>query len=51
MVAIDTNILVRYIVGDIPHLDPVPFYELIVGQFTVIPRHLSRIVQILFTRE
>ncbi|MBU0703847.1 MAG: glycosyltransferase family 39 protein [Chloroflexi bacterium] len=44
-------LIVRYVVGDVPHLGPVPLYELIVGQFTVIPRHLSRIVRILITRE
>ncbi len=44
-------LIVRYVVDDIPHTGPVPLRELIIGQFTVIPRHLSRIVQILITRE
>jgi len=44
-------LIVRYALDDIPHADPVPLYELIVGQFKVIPRHLSSIVRILITRE
>ena len=44
-------LVVRYVVGDVPRLGPVPVSELVVGQFTVIPRYLKRILQILLTRE
>jgi len=44
-------LLVRYALGDIPRVGPVPLDELIVGQFTVVPRHLERIMHILINRE
>ena len=43
-------LLIRYVLEDIPRIGPVPLGELIVGQFTVIPRRLGRIIQALVTR-
>jgi len=40
----------RYALGDVPRAGSVPLADLIVGQFTVLPRHLKRIVEILLTR-
>ncbi len=42
--------LVRYAVGDIPHWGYVPLDELILGQFTAIPKYFWRIIQIILTR-
>ena len=42
--------MVRYILEDIPRMGSLPLGELIIGQFTVIPRYLDRIIQILLTR-
>nr|HID13246.1 hypothetical protein [Anaerolineae bacterium] len=44
-------LIVRYALEDIARSGAVPLDELIIGQFTVIPRYLGRIVQILLTRE
>lgn len=43
-------LIVRYALEDVPHLGPVPLNDLIIGQFTVLPRYLDRIIQILLTR-
>jgi hypothetical protein len=43
-------LLIRYVLEDIPRIGSVPLSELIVGQFTVLPRYLDRIIQILLTR-
>ena len=43
-------LVVRYVLGDIPHSGPVPLGVLVVGQFTVLWRHFHRIVQILLIR-
>ncbi len=43
-------LIARYALEDIPHYGPAPLAELIVGQFTVLPRYLDRIIQILLTR-
>jgi len=43
-------LIVRYALEDIPHCGPAPLGELIVGQFTVLPRYLDRIIQILLLR-
>jgi len=42
-------LIARYALEDIPRCGPVPLGELIVGQFTVLPRYLDRIIQILLT--
>jgi hypothetical protein len=44
-------LIVRYAVGDIPRMGPVSFQNLIVGQFTVIPRYLNRVLEILIRRQ
>jgi hypothetical protein len=43
-------LLVRYVLEDIPRSGPVPLRNLIIGQFTVLPRYLHRIIQILLKR-
>jgi len=43
-------LMARYALGDVPHAGSVPLADLIVGQFTGLPRHLKRIVEILLTR-
>lgn len=44
-------LIVRYVLEDIPRAGSLPLKELIIGQSTIIPRHLTRIIQILITRE
>jgi len=43
-------LIARYALEDIPRYGPAPLAELIIGQFTVLPRYLDRIIQILLTR-
>jgi hypothetical protein len=43
-------LITRYALEDIPRMGHVPLDELIVGQFTVVPRYFDRIIQILLTR-
>jgi hypothetical protein len=43
-------LIARYALEDIPRIGHVPLDELIVGQFTVVPRYFDRIIQILLTR-
>ncbi|MFQ6100791.1 MAG: hypothetical protein ACE5OS_06100 [Anaerolineae bacterium] len=44
-------LIVRYVLEDIPRRGSMPLGHFIIGQFTVIPRHISRILQALITRE
>lgn len=44
-------LIMRYALEDIPRMGPVPLDDLVSGQFTVIPRYLNRIIQILLRRE
>jgi hypothetical protein len=44
-------LLIRYVLGDVPRFGGIPLEQLILGQFTIIPRYLGRIVQVLITRE
>ncbi len=43
-------LLIRYAVGDVPRTGPVSFEELIMGQFTALPRYFHRVVHIILTR-
>ncbi len=43
-------LIVRYVVADISRSGSVPLGELIVGQFTVIPRYFDRLIRILLKR-
>jgi hypothetical protein len=44
-------LIVRYALDDIPHGGPVPLGNLVIGQFTIIPRQLGRILEILLRRQ
>lgn len=43
-------LIVRYVLGDVPHMGPVPLDDFLLGQFTVIPRHFERIIEALLKR-
>jgi hypothetical protein len=44
-------LVARYAIDDIPHSGRVPLSELVIGQFTVVPRHLHRIIEAVITRQ
>ena len=43
-------LLVRYAVEDVPRMGDVPLDQLIIGQFTVIPRYFQRVLQLVLSR-
>lgn len=43
-------LIVRYVLGDVPHMGPVHFGDFLWGQFTVIPRYFERIIEVLLKR-
>lgn len=43
-------LIVRYVLGDVPRMGPVPLGDLLLGQFTVISRYFNRIIEILLKR-
>jgi hypothetical protein len=43
-------LIARYVLEDVSRSGPIPLGELIIGQFTVLPRYLDRIIRILLTR-
>jgi hypothetical protein len=43
-------LIVRYALGDVPRMGPVPLKDLIVGQFTVIPTRLKELLHMLINR-
>lgn len=43
-------LMVRYVLGDVPRMGPVPLEDLLLGQFTVVPRYFNRIIEILLKR-
>jgi hypothetical protein len=43
-------LIVRYVLEDIPRMGPVPLDDLLLGQFTVLPRYFNRILEILLRR-
>lgn len=43
-------LIVRYALEDIPRMGPVPLADLLLGQFTVVPRYFNRIIEILLKR-
>ena len=49
-IAWNALLIIRYVLDDIPHGGPMPLGELILGQFTVVPRYLGRILEILLQR-
>jgi hypothetical protein len=44
-------LIARYAIGDVPRSGQVPLRQLLLGQFTVVPRQLGRIVRAVLTRE
>lgn len=44
-------LIVRYVLGDVPHYGYVPLETLVLGQFTAIPENIFRVIEILITRK
>ena len=43
-------LIIRYVLEDVPRMGPVPLDDLLLGQFTVVPRYFKRIIEILLKR-
>lgn len=43
-------LMIRYVLEDVPRMGPVPLDDLLLGQFTVIPRYFDRIIVVLLKR-
>lgn len=44
-------LIVRYAIEDVPRCGPIPISQLIIGQFTILPRCFGRILEIIVTRQ